>query len=101
MFNIILVYFSLISIIKFYIIINTYNSILFQKLFVFNTVISITLFIFYINYNYNNYEFKGRISFDKDENISNSTKIILLIFLLLFIYNFIYSIILLISNHIF
>lgn len=90
MFNIILIYLSIISIGRIYTIINTYDSILFQKLVILNTLISIILFIFYIIYNYNNYRFKGKISFDKDEKISINTKIILLIFPIIVMYNFIY-----------
>ena len=46
MFNIILIYLSIISIGRIYTIINTYDSILFQKLVILNTLISIILFIF-------------------------------------------------------
>ena len=70
---------GVVVLIRTYSIIYTYDLILFKLILIYNTIISIFLFFSYINRNLDKYEFKGRILFGTNENLSFTTKLILLV----------------------
>ena len=72
---------------RLYSILYSYDLSLFQMILVYNTIISIFLYFSYINRNIDKYEFKGRILFGKDENLSFLRKLILLVFPTLILFN--------------
>ena len=72
---------------RLYSFIYTYDINIFQFIIFYNTIISIFLYFSYINRNIVKYEFKGRILFGIDENLSYTTKLILLVFPTLILFN--------------
>ena len=77
--NLYLIVMGVVVLIRTYSIIYTYDLILFKLILIYNTIISIFLFFSYINRNLDKYEFKGRILFGTNENLSFTTKLILLV----------------------
>ena len=73
--------------VRLYSLMYTYDKSIFQMIIVYNTIISIFLYFSYINRNIDNYQFKGRILFGIDENLSFLRKLILLVFPTLLLLN--------------
>ena len=85
--NLFLIIMGCLVLVRLYSLMYTYDKSIFQMIIVYNTIISIFLYFSYINRNIDNYQFKGRILFGIDENLSFLRKLILLVFPTLLLLN--------------